>query len=165
MSVRAAFLSLLLLTLAHPAFAEEDEAARRAIAERVVAITTTDATMDAMLAAIWPPVRDNILAQNPSAPAEMLNALERVMADTVREMVTEMSSDVVAFYTAEFELTELEALEAFYRSETGVKVLALTPKLMNQVMPLMLRKSQAMMPKLMEEIGKAAKERGLKFDV
>lgn len=163
MRLRAIILSLLLV-LAHPACAE-DEAARRVVAERVVAMTTTDATMDAMLAAMWPPVRDNIVTQNPSAPAEMLSALERVMADTLREMVTEMSSDVVAFYATEFELGELEALEAFYRSQTGAKLLALTPKLMNQIMPTMLRKSQDMMPKLMEEMGEAAKERGLKFDV
>lgn len=163
MRLRAIAFSLLLV-LAHPAYAD-DEAERRVIAERVVAMTTTDATMDAMLVAIWPPVRDSIVTQNPSAPAEMLTALERVMADTLREMVTEMSSDVVAFYATEFELGELAALEAFYRSQTGTKLLALTPKLMNQIMPTMLRKSQDMMPKLMEEMGEAAKERGLKFDV
>ena len=163
--VRAAFLSLALSALVHPAFAEQEDVARKAVAERVVALTSTKSVTEAMIAAVWPPVRDSVLAQNPSATEDMLDALRGVMADTTRELAVEMSSDVVAFYAEEFELAELEAMEEFYRSETGTKLLALTPKLMGQVMPLMLSKSQSMMPKLMEEMRQAAEARGLRLDI
>lgn len=158
-------LSLLLFTSAQPTLAQDDSAARRAVAERVVAMTTAETVVEAMIGAVWPSVRDNIVAQNPSVSAELLGAMYSVMADTTRELVVDMSSDVTGFYAEEFELAELEALEAFYASDTGAKQLALTPKLMNQIMPGMLAKTQQMMPRMLESIRKAAEQRGLKLDI
>jgi len=165
LAVRVTVLTFALVACAQPAFAADDVVARREVAERIVALSTADAMTDSMIESVWPPVRDSIVAQNPGVSAELLGSMKTIMADTSRAMVLEMSGVVVSFYMEEFELGELMALEAFYVSPTGTKVLALTPKMMSQIMPTMLTQAQAMMPKLMEAIRKAAQERGLKLDI
>jgi hypothetical protein len=151
--------------LALPAYAQDDLEARQAAAEQIVGITTTDTIMQAMNEAVWPPVRDTIVQQNPDVTAEQLAAMEGVMADVSGEIVAEMSVDLVDFYAAEFSLDELNALVDFYTSPVGRKYQAKLPELMAKVTPTILQKTQEMGPRLLEELRKAAEERGLRIDI
>jgi hypothetical protein len=149
-----------------PALAVDDAAEARLVAAvRVVKITTADAMTEAMIRALWPPLRERIVSQNPAASPELLDVVHQITADVTREMVSDVSGDMVNFYASQFTTEELDALLAFYESPVGGKLLASTPSLMNQVMPQVLEKTQTMMPRLTEEVRKAALQRGLNLGV
>lgn len=149
--------------LAGPALGD-DLADRRAVAADIVAITTTNTMIDAIHNSVWAVVKADLRSKNPEAPEAVFSGLETVLRESLAVNVAEMANVIVDFYADSLALDELKELKAFYQSDVGEKLVALTPKLMGEAMPVMMQQVQRMMPEIMSEIQKLARQRGLKVD-
>lgn len=158
------FVLSILIVLFSLGAAHADEAARNDLAKVLVEKTSSNAMVDQMAEAVWPTLEATITQANDEVGDELLGKMKAVYVDLNRDLVNSMSGDIVQFYAANFTEEELQQLLDFYESDLGVKTLAMTPKLMSEVMPGMMAKIQQDIPKMIEEFKVLLEEEGLKFE-
>lgn len=160
--MRLVVIGAVVALMCSPAFADE-ASDKQAAAESLVSLTTTQQMIDAMNASSWPPVKDHIVSLNPDVDDETLAELRKIFEDNSAEVVNDASSVIIDFYAREFTLDELQAYVDFYKTPEGKKLLDLTPKMTGELMPVLLQKTQSMMPEVLAALKKAAKDKGLQI--
>lgn len=141
-----------------------DEAARAEMAKILVEKTSSDAMVDQMANAVWPSLEATIKEANDQVDDAVLGKMKAIYVDMNRELVTSMSGDIEKFYAVNFTDDELQQLLDFYESDLGKKTLEMTPKLMSEVMPVMMAQIQREIPIMIEEFKVLLAEEGLKFE-
>lgn len=152
------------LMLALPGVRAEEplDPAKVTLAQQILGLSTTGPMIKATSAAVWPTVRDVIVAKNPDVPDNVLAELEALMEANLGENVAALSGAMVGFYAREFERDELQAILDFYSSGAGKKLIEKTPLVAQQLMPEMMAQIQQMLPRIMDVMKKAVQDRGLK---
>lgn len=156
----AGFLAYAALAASAPA-QETTEAERRQVALEIIKLTTTDVIVASTSDAVWGAVGAEIRRLNPEASDELLADLESIFRADMAVFVEQNAALMVDFYADEFTLEELRALDAFYRSEVGQKLLAATPRLMQEFMPQIMRQMQQTLPQVVQRLFEEAERRGL----
>jgi len=159
------FIALILfcLLLTPAAFADDagDLAVRKDLAQQIIALSTGDAMVEQVSDASWRPFEKIIRQKNPDVSDQVIDELRAFMKQQQAEAVTEVIAPMTDFYASEFTRAELETILEFYQSDTGAKLLSISPKVMQQVMPQIIKRQQQMMPKLVELLRKTAKQKGV----
>lgn len=141
--------------------AQDDEAAKVALAEKLVSETVTSSFLKEMFDSTWPTLKGQVAAKNPDVSEDILNELRDVLAQQQKELVASLIVDLPKAYAKYFTLEELEKVYEFQTSDVGKKVVSVQPKIMAEFMPRILQSIQGQMPKVLENFQNAVREKGL----
>ncbi len=149
---------LLILFAALPVAAQDDLQRRIDQARIFIDLTTADAVMGPMVDAIWPSVE----MQLPSdIPLEVANRLKGTFADEIKAALGDVLDDFAAAYANAFTLEELIAINKFYASDAGAKLIANQGVLMQEMLPTITARLTETMPQAMQNVIREAEEEGL----
>ena len=117
------------LVLASAAGAQEENAqARLDLARETMALTGADGMVNQMLDMMMPTMRPALMQQYPDATdAQIAEAID-LIRDAFREASPELVDGGAQVYADLFTVEELEAINAFYRTPAGAKLVELLPE-------------------------------------
>jgi hypothetical protein len=149
---------LLIFFTAAPALAQDDLERRIEQARVFVDLTTTDSVMGPMVDAVWPTVE----MQLPSdIPLEVAERLKGTFADEIKAALSDVLDDFAKAYADVFTLEELVAINKFYASDVGLKLVGNQGALMQQMLPTITARLTETMPAAMQNVVREAEEEGL----
>ena len=153
----AAALLLFLLAVA-PVAAQDDLGKRIEQARIFIDLTTADAVMGPMVDAVWPTVEMQLPGD---VPLEVANRLKGTFADEIKAALGDVMDDFASAYAEAFSLEELTAINKFYLSDAGAKLIANQGVLMQRMLPTITTRLQETMPQAMENVINEAEREGL----
>ena len=130
--IRAVLAACALLTLAHPANAQDDDALRLALARETLELTGAQDMANQMSDMMMPTLAPALRQQYPNATSDQINEALAVIGEAMRSTGPEMVEATAALYAERFTASELEAINAFYQTDAGRKTITLLPELMQQ---------------------------------
>lgn len=102
------------------------ETAIRTLIEITDTISMVKQAVEHVLPTIWRWVKKT----NPAIPDHVVSVLDEELIQAVDESTPEFRKGLAAIYDEYFTETEINDLLVFYRTETGQKLVALTPQLL-----------------------------------
>jgi hypothetical protein len=156
MRVVAALLAFLFAVA--PVAAQDDLDRRIEQARIFVDLTTADSVMGPMVDAVWPSVEMQLPGD---IPLEVAERLKGTFADEIKAALGDVLDDFTAAYANVFTLEELVAINKFYASDAGLKLVANQGALMQEMLPTITARLTATMPAAMENVIREAEEEGL----
>jgi uncharacterized protein len=149
--------SLLAQTPADPPATRDDVLALFSlmhIREQVTSVMESVATQQRQI------MHDNLKRQVPRVSPEEFARLDQFMADVMKELpIDGMIDDMVPVYQKHLSKSDVDAMTAFYSSQTGQKLLREMPAMTAESMQAASPRIQAMMDKVMERAREMSKER------
>jgi uncharacterized protein len=146
-----------------PLFAQADAPATR---EDVLKLFDTmklheqmKATMDMMMKQQRAMIHEGVKRRSPQVSEEELARMDQFTNDIVRDMpVDGLLDDMTPVYQKHLSKSDVEAMNTFYASPTGQKLLREMPAMMSEAMQAANPRIQAMMDKVMDRAEQMAKE-------
>lgn len=141
-----------LLACAGGAFAQESDAAKRALAREVIAASQVDKMLDAMTAQMKQmatqmlPLPADVTPEKRQQAEKFFGKVMDVSMASAKEMLTKVDGIYATVYTE----AELKAMLAFYKSPEGQAMIAKQPQVMQQMMPLIQQMQRDLLPKLQQ---------------
>ena len=138
--------------------AQDDLGKRTEQARLYIDLTTADSVMGPMIDAIWPTIE----MQLPSdISLEVADRLKGTFATEIKAALGDVMDDMALAYANVFTLEELTAINKFYLSDAGTKLIANQGVLMQQMLPSITTRLQETMPQAMENVIREAEEEGV----
>jgi hypothetical protein len=149
--------------LAQEADAPPPDPAKMAVATRILeethALDNMNSTLDAMIA----PLIRNIKQQSPAIPDEQLKVISDMLAEELRKKFPQIMALNAQIYASHFTLDELNAIEAFYQTPAGQKIVGETPKIMKEVLPIALAWGRQAAQEALARIVEQLRKQGVKI--
>ncbi|WP_175546825.1 DUF2059 domain-containing protein [Natronohydrobacter thiooxidans] len=149
----AALAGYMLLLFPLTAQADPEREARLAVARAYVAVTLEDLDVPAMMRAMYRPVLDQVRSGGQQVTPEQEAQVEALYLEVMSEPMIDMLRSQDELMADLFSLSELEALNEFYRTELGRSVMQKLPQVVEAQMPqtimVMQENMQIIMPQLM----------------
>lgn len=111
----------------------------------------------------WGAIAGEIKQKNPGISNENLENLRLVFLELQKENMDDILADTPQIYARYYSKEELTQLYEFQSSPLGKKTLEVTPKIMGEMMPLILKKVQAIGPRIQQLMKQRIKEKGFKI--
>ena len=140
MKAWAACLGLAALCLCLPAFAQDAtppaDPAKLAVAAKILEETHALDNMGAALDVMIVPMIRGIKQQAPNLSDDRLKMISDMLLEEMKASMPKMLALNAQIYASHFSLDELKAIEAFYGTPAGQKIVAETPKIVKEVLPI-----------------------------
>ena len=133
----------------------ESAPSRRAL---YIDLTTADSVMGPMIDAIWPTIETQLPSD---ISLEVANRLKGTFTTEIKAALGDVMDDMALAYANVFTLEELTAINKFYLSDAGTKLIANQGVLMQQMLPTITTRLQETMPQAMENVIREAEEEGV----
>lgn len=152
--MRRLTLLLLSLSLLGPAAAtaQEDRAARLAVAQDYVDATLADLDLDPLIRQIWQPMVAQRAANDQPLTASQIARIETLFDDRLRAPLTGVMRDQAEAMADLMTLAELTALRDFHRTEHGGAALRKMPQISQIQQPKITAMLRREMPGMVPEI-------------
>jgi hypothetical protein len=148
----------LLAFLALPALAQDADRGKRVEQGRIlVDLTTADSVIGPMLDAMWPAVE----AQLPGLSDEIAERLKATFGTEIKSALSDVLDEIAALYADNFTLEELTAINKFYASGPGAKLVSTQGTLMQQMLPTITARLQETLPGAIQNVVEEAERDGL----
>ncbi|MGR3547091.1 MAG: DUF2059 domain-containing protein [Roseovarius sp.] len=144
--------ALVALCLAFPAHAQDDRAARVAIAKEYVDATMSDADIQEFIRQLWQPMIEQMAAHRQRMSEEQIAQIDKLFLDHLTEPLTNVMRKQDEIMADLMTLEELTALRDFYLSEHGGAVMRKMPQLAQIQQPMISAVLQEAMPVMMPKI-------------
>ncbi len=129
---------------------------RLALAQKILEETHTQDNMSAALDAMMPAMLGAFRRQSPNLPDETYKLVEQMLSDEMRKQLPQLTTINAQTYANHFTLDELKAIDAFYQTPAGQKIVSETPKIIRETAPLGMlwgrQAAQAAMQRVMEQL-------------
>jgi hypothetical protein len=129
---------------------------RLALAQKILAETHTQENMSAMIDTMLPTIVAGFRRQSPNLPEDTYKMIGQMLTDEMRKELPPFVQASAQIYANHFTLDDLKALDAFYQTPAGQKVVSETPKIFQETMPLGRiwgrEAAQAAMQRVMEQL-------------
>jgi uncharacterized protein len=106
------------------------------VATKILEETHTQNTMTALLNLMTPQMLAGIKQQMPTISEDTLKLISQMLPDEMKAELPKLVTMEAEVYASHFTLAELKALDAFYQTEVGQKVISETPKILRETVPL-----------------------------
>ena len=137
---------------AGPAIAQDDLAARQAVAKEYLDLSNQTMDFDALAAQVAPSVLQPISQRQPalysSKRVRLTEIVEESFAESMREAMLGLDTDMAKAFT----LAELTALRDFYASPVGMSVMTKMPAFMAESMPRIMQASAQDLGSMLEQL-------------
>lgn len=151
--------ALVLALLALPAFAQDDDRGKRLEQGRVlVDLTTADSVIGPMLDAMWPTIEMQLPG---TISLEVTERLKATFGTEIKSALTDVLDEIAGLYADNFTLDELIAINKFYASGPGTKLVTTQGKLMQQMLPTLTARLQETLPGAIQTVVEQAEQEGL----
>lgn len=151
--------AFILALLALPAFAQDADRGKRVEQGRIlVDLTTADSVIGPMLDAMWPTVEMQLPG---TISAEVAERLKATFGTEIKSALSDVLDEIAALYADNFTLEELTAINKFYGSGPGSKLVATQGALMQQMLPTITARLQETLPGAIQNVIEQAQEDGL----
>lgn len=145
-------LSLCLMAPIH-AHAQDDRAARLAVAKDYVTSTVADMDMARVIQQMWRPLVPQIEGSTgKTLTPEQLTQIDALYQETFADKLLEIMSSQDEIMADLLTLEEIEALRDFYASENGRAVMLKLPDILAKQQPAIMAMVQATMPVVMPKL-------------
>lgn len=155
----AALLAAVLLFSAQPSSAADKQGKIRELIEITGSLKLGEQVMNTLM----PQLFEMLRKANRDIPAEAMAAIEAAATDEMRKAMPELLEPMVRLHDRHFTEQEVDALLAFYRSPVGRKVIEKMPLITQQSMAMGHAWGESVGRRLVERVGRTARERGLKL--
>ena len=122
----------LTLALSQSVWAQDDAQARLEAARETMVLTGAESSSVQMMDMVMPSMIPALRQQFPNASAEQLDRAMALISETMAATGPEIVEVSAQAYANRFTLAELEEINAFYRTETGSKVVRLLPVILQE---------------------------------
>jgi hypothetical protein len=112
------------------------DAERLALAEKVLAETHTQDNMSAMIDTMLPAMLASFRRQSPNLSDDTYKMVGQMLGEEMRKELPAFVQAGAQIYASHFTLDDLKALDAFYQTPAGQKVVSETPKIFKETVPL-----------------------------
>ncbi len=123
---------LTVLALSRPADAEDTELDAKI--EKLMEVTNMTAMMKQMAPQIFRQISLAIRRTNPSIPKREIEAFSDEMLAVLNDALPEFVESMTPIYKKHFDVTDIDAMIAFYETPTGRKAIRKLPALMQESM-------------------------------
>ncbi len=150
-------LLLALLALTTSLLAQDNNAAKLALAREVITAMKADQMFDGM-AAQMKQMAGQMATPPPGATPEQIKkneALQGKIMDLSMNEAKGMIAKMDRIYADVYSEAELKAMKVFFTSPEGQSMLAKQPKIMASLMPLIQEMQQGLMPKIKQAVDEA----------
>lgn len=144
--------ALVALCLAFPVHAQDDRAARIAVAKDYVDATMTDADVQEFIRQLWQPMIQQMAANRQPMSEEQITQIDKLFLDQLTQPLTDVMRKQDEIMADLMTLEELTALRDFYTSEHGGAVMRKMPQLAQIQQPMISAVLQQAMPEMMPKI-------------
>jgi hypothetical protein len=137
-----------------------------AAAQELFSVMSTDMVEQMVqqgLMQIWPTMEQALRSKNPDIDAAALTGLRDDIARIYRTSVSDALKDAPGIYARYFTAQELRDIMAFNKTPTGVKALSTMPKIMGEIMKMVVAQAPAIQAQLNTAIVGAVEKRGFKL--
>lgn len=148
---------ILLAPVASPGAAEDG---KRADIREILAITGAQRNATAMIDLSLPQIMEIIRKANPGIPPEVVDEFRREGRDEFVKSLPEFIEQMVKLYDAAYSSDEIKQLLTFYKSPLGQKMIAQTPRIMQEGMAIGQGWGRRIGQRVVERIRRAAKQKG-----
>lgn len=111
----------------------------------------------------WGAIANEIKSKNPTISSDQLEEFRLAFLEIQRENMDDVLSGTPQIYARYYTKEELEKLYEFQTSPLGRKTLEVTPKIMGEMMPSIIRKTQTIAPRIQQLMRERIKEKGFKI--
>jgi uncharacterized protein len=108
---------------------------RLALAQKILEETHNQDNMSAALDTMMPAMLAAFRRQSPNLPEETYKLVEQMLSDEMRKELPQMTIINAQIYANHFTLDELKAIDAFYQTPAGQKIMSETPKIFRETVP------------------------------
>ena len=148
------FLAAVVLLLAAPAFSQAQPASEASIRE-LLAMTNSKAILEqayGQIDGMMEKAMSDAMGGQPRSPEQ-----EKLLAEFRSKIVAAMTEQLsweflepayLKLYGSTFSQSEVDGMNAFYRSDAGKAVIGKMPQLMTAIMQMVMERMQAVMPKV-----------------
>lgn len=147
-------LILTLLALSTGAIAQDNNAAKLALARETISAMKADKMIDAMTAQMKQMAAQmaatNMPAEATPAQRKIIDNFQGKIMDLSMEMAKSMITQMDQVYADVFSEAELKAMTVFFKSPEGESMMAKQPQVMQRVMPLVQGLQRELMPKMQQ---------------
>ena len=147
----------------NPAVSHAKDAETLAAAQKLVDHLIGSTFLEQMSQQSWRAIASDLKTKNPGIDADKLEEFRLVFLEIQKEFMDEILSGTPQIYARFYTKEELEELYKFQTSSLGKKTLEVTPKIMGEMMPKIIRKSQTFAPRIQQLMRKRIKEKGYKI--
>jgi hypothetical protein len=109
---------------------------RLALAQKILEETHNQDNMSAALDTMMPAMLTVFRRQSPNLPEETYKLVEQMLSDEMRKELPQMTTINAQIYANHFTLDELKAIDAFYQTPAGQKIVSEAPKIFRETVPL-----------------------------
>jgi hypothetical protein len=156
--MRIAFAFLFAL-LAVPAFAQDTDRGKRLDQGRIlVDLTTADSVIGPMLDAMWPSIEMQLPG---TISLEVTERLKETFGTEIKSALSDVLDEIAGLYADNFTLEELAAINKFYASGPGTKLVNTQGELMQQMLPTITARLQETLPGAIQNVVEQAEQEGL----
>jgi hypothetical protein len=108
----------------------------------------------------WPSVENALRARNPDLDAATLNGLKQEFERIRLARLRAVAKDLPQIYARHLTPQEMREIAAFYRSETGTRLMQVVPSVIGEIFAIVLPAMPAIVNDTHEEFLRLARERG-----
>lgn len=144
---------------------EQNEPSAEAMeqANKLFELTFAGTFLDQLADQVWRPVENELRSNNSSITDEEIKILKEEYLAIQKEQMADILTEAPRIYARHFTTDELKQLYVFQSSPLGMKSLQVMPSIMGELMPMIIKHSQNVGPRMMEKLRKKIKERGYKI--
>jgi hypothetical protein len=111
----------------------------------------------------WGAIASEVKSKNPNIDATQLEDFRLAFLELQKQNMDDILSDTPQIYARYYTKQELTQLYEFQTSPLGKKTLEVTPKIMGEMMPVILKKVQTIAPRIQQLMRQRIKEKGYKI--
>ncbi|MEP3475505.1 MAG: DUF2059 domain-containing protein [Hyphomicrobiales bacterium] len=111
----------------------------------------------------WGAIASEVKSKNPNIDAAQLEHFRLAFLDLQKQNMDDILADTPQIYARYYTKEELTQLYEFQTSPLGKKTLEVTPKIMGEMMPVILKKVQTIAPRIQQLMRERIKEKGYKI--
>jgi len=160
-----AILVACMIALAAPALAQDaaPDDAKIALATQILAESHAQDTMTRMLDLLVPTMVTRMKQRAPNLTDDQVKIISDSLIEEMKASMPKMLTIQARVYAEHYTLDELKQLEAFYQTPLGQKVIAETPKIATEVLPLGMAWGREAGQQAMENVIAKLRTQGMKI--
>lgn len=158
--MRKSLLLLALLAFCSLAFAQNENAAKLALAREVIAAVQADKALDAMLGQLKQMATQSAAIPPDATPEQRAKAekLQTAILDLSMQSAKKLITQLDHLYADVYSEAELKAMKAFFTSPEGKGMIEKQPQVMARMMPMMQQMQQELLPQIQALVATAKAE-------
>lgn len=135
---------------------------RLALAQKILEETHSLDNMSAAMDTMLPSMLSGFRRDAPNLPEETYQLVSQMLADEMRKELPQLLTVNAQVYASHFTLDDLKAIDAFYQTPAGQKIVSESPKIIRETVPIGMLWGRQAAQAAMQRVIKQLRAKGVK---